>query len=295
LLLSMLLSSSASAAVAVTFAAALLAANRISRLLGDSGRSGRYDSSSLNADGADDGCAASSSLSSGNNAAVRCRCCGCLHLRLWPDGCLFRLNVPDLRGLLKRLVPVGKAALLESVPCFSVMIGITEPWAAIVARLLHGPDASLGTDWADLVQVGLFNTSLQRLVVSNVNPTAVRTLDMYGHFHTKTQMKHTPGRYWKEDPVPFLSQDGIDLIGKSIDSHARLHLVCTGSVGGILLVTQLFDTNGPVTRAFITILAAPSVVTYRQETTDQGIILDDLWDDSALQGFDPALVTSTAH
>jgi hypothetical protein len=36
-------------------------------------------------------------------------------------------------------------------------------------------------------------------------------------------------------------------------------------------------------------------VTYRQETTDEGIILDDLWDDSALQGVDPTLVTSTAH
>jgi hypothetical protein len=82
---------------------------------------------------------------------------------------------------------------------------------------------------------------------------------------------------------------------KSIDSQSRLHYLCTGSVGGILLVTQLFDNHGSVTRAFITILATPSVVTYRQETTGQGIILDDLWDDSALQGFDPALVTSTAH
>jgi hypothetical protein len=118
---------------------------------------------------------------------------------------------------------------------------------------------------------------------------------MYGHFRTKTQMKNTPGRYWKEAPVPFLTQEAIDLNDTSIDSPSRLHLLRTGSVGGILLVTQLFDTNGSVTRAFITILAAPSVVTYRQETTDQGIILDDLWDDSALQGFDPALVTSTAH
>jgi hypothetical protein len=35
------------------------------------------------------------------------------------------------------------------------MIGITEPPAAIVARLFCGPDASLGTAWVDLVQVGL--------------------------------------------------------------------------------------------------------------------------------------------
>ena len=175
------------------------------------------------------------------------------------------------------------------------MIGITELPAAIVARLFRGPNASLGTDWVDSVQVGLSDTSLHRLVISNGTPTAARTRDMYGHFRTKTQMKHTPGRYWKEAPVPLLSSEAIDLNDTSIDPHSRLHLLRTGSVGGILLVTQLFDTNGSVTREFITILAAPSVVTYRPETTDHGIILDDLWDDSALQGFDPALVTSTAH
>jgi hypothetical protein len=57
----------------------------------------------------------------------------------------------------------------------------------------------------------------------------------------------------------------------------------------------LFDLSGPVTAPFITILAAPSVATYRQETTDQGIILDDVWDDTALQGFAPTLITSVAH
>jgi hypothetical protein len=108
-------------------------------------------------------------------------------------------------------------------------------------------------------------------------------------------MKHKPGRNWKEASVPFLTKDAIDLNDTSIDPLSCLHLLLTGSFGSILLVTQLFDTNGPVTHVFITILAAPSVVMYRQDTTDQGIIMDDLWEDSALHGFDPALVTSTAH
>jgi hypothetical protein len=89
------------------------------------------------------------------------------------------------------------------------MIGITESPAAIVASLFRGPDASLGTAWVESVQVGLSDTSLHHLVVSNGTPTAARTRDMYGHFRTKTQMKHTPGRYWKEAPVPLLSQDAI--------------------------------------------------------------------------------------
>jgi hypothetical protein len=87
LLLSLLLSSSAAAA---TFAAALIAADRIDRLVGDSGSS----SSSL----------LGLLLSFGNagNAAtaVLCRRVGCRLLRLWSDGFLFRLKVPVLRGLL---------------------------------------------------------------------------------------------------------------------------------------------------------------------------------------------------
>jgi hypothetical protein len=144
------------------------------------------------------------------------------------------------------------------------MIGITEPPTAIVARLSRGPDASLGPDWVDSVQVRLSDTSLHRLAVSNGTRAAARTHDMYGHFRTKMQMKHTPGRYWKETPVPFLTKDAIDSKDTSIDSLSSLHSLRTGSVGGILLVPQLFDTNGSVTRVFITILAAPSVVTYRQ-------------------------------
>jgi hypothetical protein len=175
------------------------------------------------------------------------------------------------------------------------MTGAPETTAAIVARMFRSPTASLGSDWVDSVQVGMSDTSLHRLVVSNGTPSAAKTRDMYGHFRTKTQMKHTPGRYWKEAPAPVLSKDALDLNDPTHDPHSRLHLLRTGNVGGLLVVTQLFDLSGPVTAPFITILAAPSVATYRQETTDQGIILDDVWDDTALQGFAPTLVTSIAH
>ena len=175
------------------------------------------------------------------------------------------------------------------------MTGAPETTAAIVARLFRSPTASLGSDWVDSVQVGLSDTSLHRLVVSNGTPSAAKMRDMYGHFRTKTQMKHTPGRYWKETPAPVLSKDALDLNDPTHDPYSRLHSLRTGNVGGILVVTQLFELGGPVTAPFITILAAPSVATYRQETTDQGIILDDVWDDTALQGFAPTLVTSVAH
>jgi hypothetical protein len=118
---------------------------------------------------------------------------------------------------------------------------------------------------------------------------------MYGHFRTKTQMKSIPGCYWKEAPVPIVSQEALALNDPALTSSLRLNQLCTGSVGGILVVTRLFDDTGPVTEPFNTILAAPSVATYGTSVPDPGLILDDIWEELALQGFDPDLVTSTIH
>jgi hypothetical protein len=106
MLLSLLLLSGSAAAA--TLAAALIAAGRnVVNSLGDSGGSGGCDSSSLSARA----CTSYSlmSLSSGN-PATDILCCrgGCRHLRLWLVGCLLCLNVPILRGLLKRLVLSAK-------------------------------------------------------------------------------------------------------------------------------------------------------------------------------------------
>jgi hypothetical protein len=59
---------------------------------------------------------------------------GCRHLRLWSDSFLFRFNVPILRGLLKRLVSVGKAALLESVPYY-VYSNAVHAWTMLIAPI----------------------------------------------------------------------------------------------------------------------------------------------------------------
>jgi hypothetical protein len=121
---------------------------------------------------------------------------------------------------------------------------------------------------------------------------------MYGtdtSVRTKTQMKHTPGRYWKETPIPLVSQDALKLNDPAIDANARLHQIRTGSVGGILLVTRLFDVTGPITEPFITIVAAPLVVTYHTDAPNSGLLLDDIWDENALRGFDPVLVTFIPH
>jgi hypothetical protein len=65
----------------------------------------------------------------------------------------------------------------------------SENVAAIMTHLFCGDNPTLGTAWVD--------TSLHHLVVSLGSPTVLPRCKMhdimYGHFHTKTQMKHMLG------------------------------------------------------------------------------------------------------
>jgi hypothetical protein len=61
------------------------------------------------------------------------------------------------------------------------------------------------------------------------------------------------------------------------------------------LVTYLFDTTGPITPPCITILAAPSMATCDTSSTGLGVSFDNIWDEAALTGFDPALDLTSIH
>jgi hypothetical protein len=120
------------------------------------------------------------------------------------------------------------------------------------------------------------------------------------HTHCRQDMRHVwtfPYEDADEEYVGMLLEAGpMDLNNLSLDPHSCLNFLHTGSVGGILFVTWLFDETSPaVMEPFISILAPPSVVTYCSKMTDQGLFLDDVWDDSTLNGFDPSLVNSEVH
>jgi hypothetical protein len=66
-------------------------------------------------------------------------------------------------------------------------------------------------------------------------------------------MKSVAGYYWAEALIPTLSQDAITLNDPSLDSLSCLNLLCLGSMGTILVVTQLFDETGPITQPLIMI------------------------------------------
>jgi hypothetical protein len=164
-----------------------------------------------------------------------------------------------------------------------------ETTAATLARLFQGRDATMGSEWLDSDGDGMSATAFHRLVVSKGTLSAAKTRDMYGHFRTKTQMKLTPGRYWLDDPTRSLKKDATSLNDQTMNMEDRLSLIRTGNVGGILMVTRLYDHDGPTTESFITILAAPSMATYDPSSSEPGVSLDDIWDETALTGFDPSL------
>ena len=108
-------------------------------------------------------------------------------------------------------------------------------------------------------------------------------------------MKSKPCRYWKEDPSIGLTHDSKAINDPTMDETTRLKLLRTGAIGGILLVTRMFDDTGAATVPFITILAAPALATCNPTTSDKGVFLEDLWDEAALKGFDPMLDLTQPH
>jgi hypothetical protein len=174
------------------------------------------------------------------------------------------------------------------------MSDVSESSSAILARLFKDPDAILGKKWLASVKSGWTEASLHQMVIDSGTLTAIKTKDLYGHFRTKTNMKGVPGPYWMLDPLPFVQDETKRLNTTTVDSQQRLQQLRTDKIGGLLVVTQIVSATGPGT-PFLTVLAAPSVVTFNSTTGDAGIILEDIWDTSVLANFEPHLKPADLH
>jgi hypothetical protein len=188
------------------------------------------------------------------------------------------------------------ASFLFVFPCSRLltMSDVSETNSAILTRLFKDPDAILGQKWLDSVNSGWTEASLHHLVVASGTLTAPKTKDLYGHFRTKTQMKGLVGPHWMPDPLPFVQDETKRLNTTTVDSQQRLQQLRTDKIGGFLVVTRIVSDSGPGT-PFLTVLAAPSVVTFNSTTGDAGVTLDDLWDTSVLANFQPHLQPAELH
>jgi hypothetical protein len=79
-----------------------------------------------------------------------------------------------------------------------------------------------------------------------------------------TQMKQTEDTNYPKDPTNLFTAEALALNMGGTTEADRLIQLCTGAIGGILLVTKLLCQDGIDQPAFITVLAAPYVATYAQ-------------------------------
>jgi hypothetical protein len=109
-------------------------------------------------------------------------------------------------------------------------------------------------------------------------------------------MRSLVGPHWTANPVDETKLEMKGLNTTTLDKVQRLKQLRTDTIGGILLVTQVVDDKDGKEIPFLsTILAAPSVTTFNENTGDVGVILDDIWESSVLQAFHPDLDTSAVH
>ena len=170
-----------------------------------------------------------------------------------------------------------------------------ETSAASLTRLFKGPAAKMGTTWTDMVTTGWTDASLHHLVMTKGTLRTAKSKELYGHFRTKTQMKGLEGIHWTANPVDETKLEMKRLNTTTLNKVKRLQQLRTDAIGGILMVTQVVDDKDGKGIPFLTILAAPSVTTFNEDTGDVGVILDDIWEPSVLQAFHPDLDTSAVH
>jgi hypothetical protein len=100
-------------------------------------------------------------------------------------------------------------------------------------------------------------------------------------------MHKVPGIYWpsKSSLTASLKQEHLHLNPQPVSSElARLKSLHSNTIGGLVLVTMHHHSDGRISMPYITIIAAPSLITlaHFSEADPTGIDFADFWDDSVL-------------
>jgi hypothetical protein len=108
-------------------------------------------------------------------------------------------------------------------------------------------------------------------------------------------MSKTEGVCYRKDPTATLKARALAWNVGSTSEADRMFQLCTGAVGGGLLVTQLLGKDGAVQPAFITLLAVHLAATYSPGVADAGPIFADIWDEVALADLPKTVDLSVAN
>jgi hypothetical protein len=107
-------------------------------------------------------------------------------------------------------------------------------------------------------------------------------------------MRGVQGPYWRPDPVNDVKAEIARLNIKTLDYQERLKQLRTDKIGALLVVTRMVSADGQGV-PFLTVIAAPSVVSFNVTTGDAGVILEDIWDASILEDFQPDVNMENLH
>jgi hypothetical protein len=166
----------------------------------------------------------------------------------------------------------------------------TEPSSDALQRLFLDPDAQLGQTWLHSARIPFSKDSLHSLVLASKTPSIAKARATYGHFRMASQMHKVSGTYWKRDQelASFLQQEPIRLNPSLMqDNFACLASLRKEAIGGLLLVTQQYSSDGAISEPYITVVAAPSLATLGQFSLSvpAGLLYSDFWDGSVLAGY----------
>jgi hypothetical protein len=176
------------------------------------------------------------------------------------------------------------------VAFFPSIMTATETSAAALQRLFLDPGAPLGQAWLQMSQIPLSPDSLHLLTLASQVPPAAKARSVYGHGRTGRQMHKVSGTYWAPglEMVARIKQESTRLNPTpELDPLARLEMLRCDSVGGILLVTQQFATDGTSTPPYITVVAAPALASLGSfsATDPPGFAYSEFWDESVLSPY----------
>jgi hypothetical protein len=171
-----------------------------------------------------------------------------------------------------------------------VILSSTKPSSDALQRLFLDPDAQLGQTWLRSACIPFLKDSLHSLVLASKTPSIAKARATYGHFRTASQMHKVSSTYWKPDQelTSFLQQEPIRLNPSIMqDNFACLTSLRKEAIGGLLLVTHQYSSDGAISEPYITVVAAPSLTTLGPFSLSDppGLLYSDFCNKSVLAGY----------
>ena len=145
-----------------------------------------------------------------------------------------------------------------------VTMSSIEPTTEVLERLFLATDAPLGEAWLLSASIPLSSDSLHHLVLTSKIPSIIQARNSYGHFRTASQMHKASGLHWPSAAglIAALQHEPLRLNPQPVSpALARLKMLHSDTIGGVLLVTTHYFSYGSISDPYITIIAAPACST----------------------------------